>query len=275
MALRRGTFVVLCGAVLLSGFWLLRARALPASEQGLESTVSFPVTLEGVRQLDGQGKRVVIEKDRLTEPCPPHAICLFNRGGRDIITADVWDRASGAQVAQLWFDAQGRLEWGRLHDGQFLREVQALRPTYIPRKVVVETRRRPAPSLDSWFDAWAEKEGWEPVSLLSQVDLLPDYHRAWEAEASARRADLGVELLRLYGEDAVPFLRTHLATPAQAESLDTRLLEAICEGWVDLPPRARAELVALFARNPASEVGRKARECMPESPESPTPASPE
>jgi hypothetical protein len=264
MNLRRPIILVLCAVLLLLAYLAMHSRARPPSEQGLESTFAFPTTLDGVRQLEKQGMEVSIDKRELTGPaCPPHALCLSRPPGEEFLSAEVHDRKRGAQVARLSFDLEGRFQWGWVHHGGTLHELEALRSPLIPRRVVVETRRTPAAS---WKDvAWGQEEAWEAVPLLPQVDLLPDYHRAWETGTPQVRAQVATEVLRLYQDDAVPFLREHLTTPAELEAVHLPLLSWLCAGQPPaLSPPARKELLALFANEPTSAATLESFGCAPE-----------
>lgn len=274
MTSRRGVVLVLCGVVLLLMICRRSWWPLPPSEQGLESRVAFPVTLDGLRELKKEGMWVSIERvEDPPEPCPPHAICLFNGFNTgEHIRAEVRerDRSFQSQVARLWFDVEGRFQSGWVHDGTYMLDVKALRSALIPRKVAVVERRSRA---STWDDADVTDDStWEPVPLLPQVDLLPDYHRAWEEGSPQVRSEVAAEVLRLYGDDALPFLRTHLVTPADVDAVYNGVLGVFCRAErSSLRLMTRVEVLSLFTREPSSAAAREAFSCNPEDTETPLP----
>ncbi|HEY0096688.1 MAG TPA: hypothetical protein VGB96_20320, partial [Archangium sp.] len=75
------------------------------------------------------------------------------------------------------------------------------------------------------------------------------YHRAWEGGSPQVRSDVAGEVLRLYEDDALPFLRTHLLTPADVDAVYQAVLGVFCTAQrSSLRLMTRVEVLSLFTR---------------------------
>ena len=197
-------------------------------EPAAESHVDVPTTVAQLRKLHNPPD-VVVKVTRTTQRASVgachSAVCvvLLPFLVKDALFPKKFDnvvvKRGGKETYRGEFHTDGELIQASVRQGDKLRVVRALYLKKLDRKVVVEVSR-------AAVDASGKVAKQQPVSILSQVDLLMAYREKIAKKKARHRTALVAEAAWALREEAVPLVLERLK--AEPDEVRAEVLDKVC-----------------------------------------------
>jgi hypothetical protein len=199
--------------------------SLPESVAG-----DIPLTLDQVKQHYPPPAEISVSRRPKLDGWKCHdvdcAVVLPLAAADAVLFADWYNAVTVTQEGKVVFTGSyrtsGEFIEARVRSGERMRMLLVVNMKLLGRRFVAEMGTVPPPEHTGFRD-------WKSTPLVSQIDLRPDYLRAYASTSDPQqRVELFYEMVGYYSSDAFPLLLERVNDASESQAVRTGLLKKFC-----------------------------------------------